>query len=209
MIDTWLSNTKLKDSYERFVNKILLERISANQITLIGLVFGILTALFIYLSTKSVFALEFNIIACILMLVSFILDTMDGAIARAEGATQFGGVLDLFSDRTVEVLIIIAVVSTDPLSLIWPGLFSLGAMILCISMFLIVSILSEETEGTSGNKKIIRYRKGFMERAETLIFLFFIVLLFPWRLILLWLFAVLVFLTAVLRLKDGYKFFNK
>jgi phosphatidylglycerophosphate synthase len=208
MIDTWLSKTKLKDAYERLVKKIFLGRISANQLTIIGLIFGIFAAFIIYLSKKVAFTLEFNIIACILMVLSFMLDTMDGPIARAGEPSQFGGILDLFSDRTVEIFIIIAVVSTDPISLVWPGLFSLGAMVLCISMFLIVSTLSEETEEINEIKKLIRYRKGFMERAETLLCFFFIVLLFPWRFILLWLFAALVFLTAVLRLKDGYKLFN-
>lgn len=209
MIDTWLSNTKLKNTYERFVKKILLGRVSANQLTIIGLIFGILAAFVIYLSTKFPFRLEFNILACIIMVFSFVLDTMDGAIARAEKPTKFGGILDIFSDRTVETLIIIAIVSTDPLSLIWPGLFSLGAMVLCISMFLIVSMLSEEIEGNNGVRKVIRYKKGFMERSETLIILFLTVLLFPWRLILLWLFAILVFLTAILRLKESYVLFNK
>ncbi len=209
MIDTWLSNTKLKNTYERFVKKVLLGRVSANQLTIIGLVFGILAAFVIYLSIKFPFTLEFNILACILMVFSFVLDTMDGTIARAEKPTKFGGILDIFSDRTVETLIIIAIVSTDPLSLIWPGLFSLGAMILCISMFLIVSMLSEEIERNNGVRKVIRYKKGFMERSETLIILFLTVLLFPWRLILLWLFAILVFLTAILRLKESYVLFNK
>lgn len=209
MIDTWLSNTKLKNTYERFVKKILLGRVSANQLTIIGLIFGILAAFVIYLSTKFPFRLEFNILACIIMVFSFVLDTMDGAIARAEKPTKFGGILDIFSDRTVETLIIIAIVSTDPLSLIWPGLFSLGAMVLCISMFLTVSMLSEEIEGNNGVRKVIRYKKGFMERSETLIILFLTVLLFPWRLILLWLFAILVFLTAILRLKESYVLFNK
>lgn len=209
MIDTWLSNTKLKNTYERFVKKILLGRVSANQLTIIGLIFGILAAFVIYLSTKFPFRLEFNILACILIVFSFVLDTMDGAIARAEKPTKFGGILDIFSDRTVETLIIIAIVSTDPLSLIWPGLFSLGAMVLCISMFLTVSMLSEEIEGNNGVRKVIRYKKGFMERSETLIILFLTVLLFPWRLILLWLFAILVFLTAILRLKESYVLFNK
>lgn len=209
MIDTWLSNTKLKNTYERFVKKILLGRVSANQLTIIGLIFGILAAFVIYLSTKFPFRLEFNILACIIMVFSFVLDTMDGAIARAEKPTKFGGILDIFSDRTVETLIIIAIVSTDPLSLIWPGLFSLGAMVLCISMFLTVSMLSEEIEGNNGVRKVIRYKKGFMERSETLIILFLTVLLFPWRLILLWLFTILVFLTAILRLKESYVLFNK
>ncbi len=208
MIDSWLSHTKLRIVYEQFVRKIFLGRISANKLTIIGLTLGLLAAFFIYLSEILPLKLELIILSCISMVLSFVLDTMDGAIARAEGPTKFGGLLDIFSDRTVEILIIIAVVSTDPFTLIWPGLFSLGAMVLCISMFLIISTLAEEIDQTNDTKKVIRYRKGFMERSETLIFLFIIVLLFPWRVFLLWIFTALVFLTALLRLKDGYIIFK-
>ena len=36
MIDKWLSKTKFKEGYERFVRKITLSCISANQLTIMG-----------------------------------------------------------------------------------------------------------------------------------------------------------------------------
>ncbi|TFF89921.1 MAG: CDP-alcohol phosphatidyltransferase family protein, partial [Promethearchaeota archaeon] len=146
MIDSWLSQTKLKNIYEGLVRKLFLGRVSANQLTIIGLVLGLLSAFLIYLSGTLPYSTKLIIISCVVMVISFVLDAMDGAIARAEKPTRFGGMLDLFSDRTVEVSIIIAVVSTDPILLIWPGLFSLGAMVLCISMFLVVSVLFDQEE---------------------------------------------------------------
>jgi len=208
MIDSWLSQSKLKIAYERFVRKILLGRVSANQLTILGLVIGLIAAFFIYLSKTILFEFELIIISSILIVLSFTMDTMDGAIARAKGPTLFGGILDIFSDRLVEVILIITLVSTDPFNLIWPGLFTLAAMVLCISMFLIVSILSQEIENTKKAAKVIRYRKGFMERSETLILLILTVILTPWRFYLLWLFASLVFITALLRLKDAYVLFK-
>jgi phosphatidylglycerophosphate synthase len=208
MIDSWLSQSKLKIAYERFVRKILLGRVSANQLTILGLVIGLIAAFFIYLSKTILFEFELIIISSILIVLSFTMDTMDGAIARAKGPTLFGGILDIFSDRLVEVILIITLVSTDPFNLIWPGLFTLAAMVLCISMFLIVSILSQEIENTKKAAKVIRYRKGFMERSETLILLILTVILIPWRFYLLWLFASLVFITALLRLKDAYVLFK-
>ena len=89
----------------------------------------------------------------------------------------------------------------------WPGIFSLGAIVLCITMFLLVggTVKEEELEET---KKVIYYRHGFMERSETLIFLLLITVIVPWRGIILWVFAMLVLLTAILRLRDAYKIFK-
>lgn len=51
MIDKWLSKTKFKEGFEKFVGKVLFSRISANQLTIIGLVIGLIGSLFIYLSS--------------------------------------------------------------------------------------------------------------------------------------------------------------
>jgi len=57
-------------------------------------------------------------------------------------------------------------------------------------------------------KKVIKYPKGLMERSETAIFLLLIIILEPWRFVLLWAFSILIFLTAILRLKDAYYLFE-
>ena len=135
--------------------------------------------------------------------ISFFIDTLDGAMARLKGPTKFGGILDIFCDRTVEISIIIAIISTNASILMWPGVFSLGAITLCISMFLLVggTIKVEDLDET---KKVIYYRHGLMERSETFLFLLIITIFYPLRFILLWLFAILVYLTAILRLRDAY-----
>ena len=209
MIDKWLSKTKFKEGYEKFVKKIITSRISANQLTVIGLVIGLISALFIYLS--SVFEdllIEFIVLSIIFTIVSFFVDTLDGSVARFEGPTIFGGILDIFCDRTVEISIIIAIISTDPLTLTWPGIFSLGAIVLCITMFLLIGG-AFNPEILEDQKKVIYYRRGIMERSETLIFLLAITVIFFLRFILLWTFAILVFITALLRLKDAYNLFKK
>ena len=142
------------------------------------------------------------------MVISFFLDVLDGAVARLEGKTIFGGILDIFCDRTVEISIIIAIISTDPLTLTWPGIFSLGAIVLCITMFLLIGG-AFNPEILDDQKKVIYYRRGIMERSETLIFLLAITVIFFLRFILLWTFAILVFITALLRLKDAYNLFKK
>ena len=142
------------------------------------------------------------------MILSFFLDTLDGSLARIEGTTTFGGILDIFGDRAVEVLIIIAIISVDQINLVWPGIISLSSIILCITMFLLVGGIVKPNNLEEA-KKVIYYRSSLMERSETFIFLLLITILIPWRTILLWIFALLILITALLRFRDAYLIFKK
>jgi phosphatidylglycerophosphate synthase len=209
LIDNWISKLRFKESYEKFVERFLYKRISANQLTLIGLFIGLLAAITIFFS--GIFAdLHFFLIliSTTLMTISFFIDTLDGPIARLEGPSIFGGILDIFCDRTVEVSIIIAIISTDIINLVYPGLFLLASIVLCISLFLIISGLSQQDQ-SDRKSKVFKYRKGLIERSETFLFLMAINLLFFMRFLLLWIFAILVFITALLRLWDAYILFKK
>lgn len=203
MIDKWLSKSKINNLVEKIVKCLFLDKISANIITIIALILGIICAFLIFLSGILIWKFELIICAGILMFISFFFDALDGAVARLKKPTTFGGILDIFSDRTVEVVIIISLVSTDPLTLMWPGIFSLGAIILCISMFLLVGGAVREDE-LDESKKVIYYRHGLMERSETFLFLLCITILISLRFLLFWIFAGLVFFTAILRLRDAY-----
>ena len=74
MIDNWFQKSELKKAINKLVRKLLLGRISANSLTVIGLVFGLLSALFIFLSGMSNLVLECIIISTILMSLSFFID---------------------------------------------------------------------------------------------------------------------------------------
>ena len=209
MIDSWLSKTKFKDAYEKFIRKFFLGKVSANQLTIIGLIFGLIGSFFIYLSSLLEDFLIIMIISSVsIVSISFFFDTIDGSVARYEGPTTFGGILDIFCDRLVEISIIISIVASDSLNLIWAGMFSLAAIILCISMFIIVGGITKRNS-LENNSKVITYQAGLMERSETFLFFFAMIILIPWRLILLWIFSVLVFATAILRLIKAYKLFQE
>lgn len=203
MIDKWLSKTKFNRVIEKLVKRVFLNKISPNQLTIIALILGVISAFSIFLSGILIWEIELIICACVLMVTSFFFDALDGALARLEEPTTFGGILDIFSDRTVEVVLIISLISTDPINLMWPGIFSLGAIVLCISMFLLIGGAIKEDDLDQA-KKVIYYRRGLMERSETLLFLFCITILISLRFLLLWVFSGLVFFTAILRLKDAY-----
>jgi len=209
MIDSWLSKTKFKDAYEKFVRKFFLGKISANQLTIIGLIFGLIGSFLIYFSSLFEDLLIFMIIISVsIVSISFFIDTIDGSVARYEGPTIFGGILDIFCDRLVEISIIISLVASDSLNLIWAGMFSLAAIILCISMFLIVGGITKRNS-VENKSKVITYQTGLMERSETFLFFLAMIILIPWRLILLWIFSSLVFTTAILRLIKARKLFKE
>ncbi len=209
MIDSWLSKTKFKDAYEKFVRKFFLGKVSANQLTIIGLIFGLIGSFLIYLSSLLEDFLIIMIISSVsIVSISFFFDTIDGSVARYEGPTTFGGILDIFCDRLVEISIIISLVASDSLNLIWAGMFSLAAIILCISMFLIVGGITKRNSVES-TSKVITYQTGLMERSETFLFFLAMIILIPWRLMLLWIFSALVFATAILRLIKAYKLFQE
>ncbi|MGB5909623.1 MAG: CDP-alcohol phosphatidyltransferase family protein [Promethearchaeia archaeon] len=93
MIDSWLSKSKLRTSYEKVVKKIFLGRISANHLTLIGLFFGLASAFVLGLSGLFIqLNLALIIISLIIMTISFLFDTLDGPIARGMQKTVFGGI---------------------------------------------------------------------------------------------------------------------
>lgn len=209
MIDSWLSKTKFKDMYEKFVRKFFLGKVSANQLTIIGLVFGLVGSFLVYLSSILADFLIIMIISSVsIVSISFFFDTIDGSVARYEGPTTFGGILDIFCDRLVEISIIISLVASDSLNLIWAGMFSLASIILCISMFLIVGSITKRSSVES-TSKVITYQSGLMERSETFLFFLAMIILIPWRLILLWIFSVLIFTTAILRLIKARKLFQE
>jgi len=207
MIDKWLSKSKINSGLSKLSKRLFFEKISANKLTVIGLIIGLASALLILFSEFSSWTFGFIICSMVLMFVSFFFDVLDGAVARLEKPSVFGGILDIFCDRTVEVSIIMALISTDPSTLMWPGIFSLGSIILCITMFLIIGGSVKEID-LEDSKKVIYYRHGLMERSETLIFLLLITILVPWRFILLMIFAILVLITALLRLRDAYLIFK-
>lgn len=206
MIDNRLSKTKIQHKFEKFIKKIFYKKISANLLTVLGLIFGILSALIIIISDFFNDSIYLLILASILLTLSFFLDTADGIIARMERATAFGGILDLFCDRTVELSIIIAIITTNRI-LLWPGILSLAAIVLCITVFLAIGGAVKESD-LGESEKLIYYAKGIMERGETFVFLIFSILIPKIRLILLWIFAILVFITALQRLKQGYDLFQ-
>jgi len=140
--------------------------------------------------------------AILLLLISGFLDTLDGTVARLTDKTSdVGSVLDIASDRMVELAVMMGLYLVDPAHRALGVLFMLGSCYLCITCFLVVAIFSPNS-----SEKGFHYSPGLIERAEA--FLFFIaMILYPRYFAFLgYLFTGLVFLTSYLHIKQFLRF---
>ena len=80
--------------------------VSANALTLAGLALGLLMA--------AMLAAGFASLALVPLAFSRLCDGLDGAVARARGATDFGGYLDIFCDFVFYGAVPLAFVLRDP-----------------------------------------------------------------------------------------------
>lgn len=76
-------------------------RIHANTVTLLGFVFGILSALSIAIPNAAVNAVAWSNLPLLFLVLNRLCDGIDGAVARFAGVTAFGGFLDIVCDFLV------------------------------------------------------------------------------------------------------------
>lgn len=203
MLDSLLNKTKMSAKLERFAKKRLYGKISANSLTLLGLLVGITSAVFIMLIAQFELSYYYNIAAVFILTFSFMFDILDGALARVSEPTKFGGVFDIMADRTVEICIIIAITYRDPTGMVWPSVFLLSMITLCITIFLLLGTVMDDIESIN-SEKVIVYSAGLTERAETYLFLILAVLI-PWyQSVIFWVFSIGVLLTIIQRLIYAY-----
>lgn len=170
------------------------QKIHPNAITITGCLIGI--AIWPLLS--------FNLTgwAIIALFLTGFMDTLDGALARYQGiASPQGAALDIFCDRIVEFAILLGLYEVNPDVRAMPILFMLGSVLLCITSFLVVGIFTE-----NDSYKSFFYSPGLIERTEA--FGFFLLMMWwpSFFTTLAWIFTALVFLTAVIRLWQFFRY---
>jgi phosphatidylglycerophosphate synthase len=146
-------------------------RISANMMTIGGAGLALGAAFFV---TQSNFAAALGFV-----LLNRIFDGLDGAIARINGPTEFGGYLDTICDYVFYLSIPIAfgLMNSDNQM---PALLLIASFTLtAVSFLAFAAIAARQTsdDGAHGLKAFI-YSTGLMEGAETIAF-FVLFCLFP------------------------------
>ncbi|MFQ6551433.1 CDP-alcohol phosphatidyltransferase family protein [Aestuariibius insulae] len=168
--------------------------ISANQVTLAGLILGLVAALLIAVGATGW--------ALIPLLASRLADGLDGAVARASARTDFGGYLDIACDFLFYGVIPLAFVLNNPDANGAAGAFLLTSFYFNGTSFLGYAILAEKAQITTEARgvKSLYFTGGLLEGTETIVF-FVLLCLFPGLFpALAWIFGALCFITAISRI---------
>ncbi len=141
--------------------------ITPNRISYIGFLSSLIAAFFLAIGT--IHNIYFAWLAPVFIIISGILDVLDGSVARKNGLdSQSGAFLDSNLDRLSDAMII--------LGLIYGGLLNyfLGFILLFFSIM--ISYVRSKAENEGVQMKGI----GIMERAERILFIWFGLILECW-----------------------------
>ncbi|NGX32997.1 MAG: Inner membrane protein YnjF [Candidatus Anoxychlamydiales bacterium] len=195
-------DSNFRDPYQKvLINPILklkfIQKIDPNFVTILSTFFGVFSFFLIILNQKY--------LAIFTLLISGYLDTLDGSIARiSKKKSSIGAVLDIFSDRVVEMLIIVALFLVDPIERSFLSILMISSSYLCITSFLVVGIFFQNS-----SEKSFYYSVGMIERTEAFIFFISMIVFYKYFKILALTFSVLVFLTAFIRVFEFLKFYKQ
>ena len=170
--------------------KFLLKlKLTPNNVTILALLLGVSTSIFLYF--------DMQIIAVTLLWVSGYLDAVDGAMARrSNSSSSFGTLLDIVSDRIVEVSIVL-VLGLKFVDVRYNLIVLTVCILMSMTIFLTVGALSEKK-----GVKSFYYQAGVAERSE---FIFFsLMILIPSYLgIITNIFSILIIITAIQRFLEA------
>ncbi len=192
MLDSWVNRKgSASEAWLTAVAQRLLERgWSSDGLTYAGLATGVFGGVFFYLGHP--------VLAFAFLLLSALLDAVDGRVARlGRGATPWGGVLDLTFDRVVEAAVLLGITLPRP-ELHAAALVVAATWYINISVFLAIGAATEKH-----SEKVIFYPPGLLERGESLLFAFLVVLVPSWGQTACYLYALLEIVTAVQRFRYG------
>ena len=138
---------------------------TANQVTVVGLLFGLSAAAIIAAGGAGWLAL-------MLLLAGRVADGLDGAVARASGKTDFGGFFDIVCDWVFYAAIPMAFVLRDIAENGAAGAFLLASFYINGASFLGFAILAEKRgmETRAQGEKSLYYSIGLLEGTETILF---------------------------------------
>lgn len=175
--------------------------VTANQVTVFGGFMGLAAAVSI--------AFDALLIGLGFILVNRLADGLDGAVARASGASDFGGYLDIVFDFIFYSSIPFAFALNDPANGL-AACFLIFSFIGTATSFLAFAIIAAKrgiaTE--SRGKKQFYYRGGLTEGAETIILLCLMTLMPSYFTMLAVGFGVLCWITTAMRIGDAFRMFS-
>jgi phosphatidylglycerophosphate synthase len=147
--------------------KLFPSKISANSITIVGFLIGVLSFISIM---KGQFAL-----ALLFLAVNRLADGLDGAVARRHGATDLGGYLDITADFLLWALLPLSFMLHSP-DTAFAAAILLSSFAMSMTVFLAFAVMAEKrgASSTAQGKKSFFYLAGLAEGTETIAFFAFV-----------------------------------
>ena len=165
-------------------------KLTPNNVTILALLLGVSTSIFLYF--------DMQIIAVTLLWVSGYLDAVDGAMARrSNSSSSFGTLLDIVSDRIVEVSIVL-VLGFKFVDVRYNLIVLTVCILMSMTIFLTVGALSEKK-----GVKSFYYQAGVVERSEGFIFFSLMILIPSYLGIITNIFSILIIITAIQRFLEA------
>lgn len=175
---------------DRLAQALVDRGVTANRLSSIALALGLLAAVLFYV--------DHGWWALLILSISGLSDAIDGRVARlGQGATAWGGVLDLTLDRVVEAAVLLGVALPHAERHV-AGLFLAASWYVNLCVFLAVGAASEKQ-----SEKIIAYPPGLLERTEALLFALVVVAAPAWAPAAMYAYAALEVVTGAQRFRYG------
>ena len=167
-------------------------KLSANQITAIAFVIGILSAVALYFNKY--------LLSFLLLWLSGLFDAVDGEVARLSNKKSLiGAQLDIISDRIVELAFIWAIAFNHK-EVLYELLFLVSMILISMTVFLTTGMIAK-----NNTKKSFYYQSGLMERTEGFI-MFSLMIIFREKIrLVIIIYAILILITIIQRLVETIK----
>ncbi|GAA0176803.1 CDP-alcohol phosphatidyltransferase family protein [Clostridium sediminicola] len=182
---------------EKTADTFIRLNLSANKVTVIALIVGLLPSVFI-------FAGNYNVVAVIILWFSGYLDAVDGTIARKTNSSSlFGTIMDITFDRIVEISLIL-VLSYKYSNNQFIFILLASSIILSMTIFLTVAAASEKK-----SEKTFYYQPGLAERTEGFVMFSLMMIITKYVDFICVIFVIMILYTALQRFIEAYKYFHK
>ena len=195
MLDAVLT-AHLKAPLARLAKPLLHAGISANQVTLVGFICGLISA---FCVTQ-----DWLLWALAGLAANRLCDGLDGALARLTHPTRYGAFLDIVFDFLMYSLIPLSFAIRDGSDAL-PAAFLIFCFVGTGSSFLAFSIFAKEVGLTNQRlvEKSMYYLEGLTEGFETLVVLALMMLFPAWFSVLAYGFGILCLVTTATRIWQG------
>ena len=171
MLDGWARN-RIDPGLNRIASMLARAGVGANAITYAGFALGVAAA--------AAIATDHLWIALVLIVASRLADGLDGTVAKINGNTDFGGLLDIVLDFGFYGLVPLAFVIADPAANAIAGAVLITAFYVNGGSFLAFSVMAAKRgmrTDVRGSKSLF-FTTGLAEASETLA-AFILFCLFP------------------------------